>query len=441
MAAGSGSFIQVPNLLKVKEWRGGVFVRMLGSAVIAQALLSAGNLGVGLILIRRTTDHDYGSYVLVLNALMLLTQLQTQFIQPALVSKMAGAAAAARANLIGRLYQAQRRLLPPLALIASLTTLVLWLAGIVTLSSGWIIIVAITAGVAALHREFFRMVLLGYRLPLDILKADTIYVFALVAGALLASLTPAPAVFTVLMLAIAAVVGGHLMARSLWAHEPWNTDGPPMLREIAAIGAWTTTSCFIYWTFTQGYNYVIFGTLDVAAVAAVAATRLLMMPVNMLSTGVGSLMLPTTSGWMRQHGSRVIFVRLLLLSLGLSCLALCYFGLLWVLRDWIFLDLLKKDIASRDALMERWFVIFILMIFRDQLLFLPLGRGRYKILTGLTLLSAVVSLVVSYLAILRLGVVGSLDGLLTGELISVTGLIVLSALEMRKDSRTMPVPA
>jgi O-antigen/teichoic acid export membrane protein len=126
---------------------------------------------------------------------------------------------------------------------------------------------------------------------------------------------------------------------------------------------------------------------------------------------------------------------------GLSCVALCYFSVLWVLRDWIFLDLLKKQIASRDPLMERWFVIFILMIFRDQLLFLPLARGRYRILTGLTLLSAVVSLVVSYLAIVREGVVGSLDGLLTGELISVTGLLVLSALEMRKDSRAVAVPA
>jgi len=438
--AGSAA-IQVPNLLKLTEKRGGVFVRMLGSAVIAQALLSAGNLGVGLILIRRTTDSDYGSYVLVLNALMLLTQLQTQFIQPAMVAKMAGAAAAARANLIGRLYQAQRRLLPPLALIAGASALILWLCGVVTLSSGWIIIAAIAAGVAALHREFFRMVMLGYRLPLDILKADTVYVVALVGGATLASLSAAPAVFTVLTLAAAAVVGGFLMSRALWRYEPWNTDGPPMLREIAAIGAWTTTGCAIYWTFTQGYNYVIFGALDVTAVAAVAATRLLMMPVNMLSTGVGSLMLPTTSGWLKQHGSRVIFVRLLLLSLGLSCVALCYFAVLWVLREWIFLDLLKKQIASRDALMERWFVIFILMIFRDQLLFLPLARGRYRILTGLTFLSAVVSLLVSYLAIVRLGVVGSLDGLLTGELISVSGLVVLSVLEMRKDARTLPVPA
>ena len=432
----------MPNLLKVNAWRGGVFVRMLGSAVIAQALLSAGNLGVGLVLIRRTTDSDYGAYVLVLNALMLLTQLQTQFITPAMVLKMAGAGQPERANLIGRLYQVQRKLLPPLGLLAGSITLILWLAGAVTLSSGWIVIAAIAAGLAALHREFFRMVLLAYRLPLDVLKADTSYVVLLVGGALLASLTAAPAALTVIMLALAATVGGMLMSRALWGHEPWNTDGPPgMIREIARIGAWTTTSCAIYWTFTQGYNYVIFGTLDVAAVAAVAATRLLMMPINMLSTGVGSLMLPTTSGWMKQHGSRVIFLRLLLLSVGLSCVALCYFSVLWVLRDWIFLDLLKKQIASRDPLMERWFVIFILMIFRDQLLFLPLARGRYRILTGLTLLSAVVSLVVSYLAIVREGVVGSLDGLLTGELISVTGLVVLSVLEMRKDARTVVVPA
>ena len=63
-----------------------LFARLLGSAVVAQALLSAANLCVGLILIRRTDDQEYGYYVLVLNALMLITQIQTQFIAPAMIT-------------------------------------------------------------------------------------------------------------------------------------------------------------------------------------------------------------------------------------------------------------------------------------------------------------------------------------------------------------------
>jgi O-antigen/teichoic acid export membrane protein len=281
------------------------------------------------------------------------------------------------------------------------------------------------------------MVLLAYRLPTDVLKSDVLYVAILVSGAMLATFTSAPALTTVLLLCVAAVSGGILMSRALWRHEPWSThEKGGILREIATIGAWTTTSSAIYWTFTQGYNYVIVATLDVKAVAAVAATRLLMMPVNMLSTGVGSLMLPTTSAWLRQVGPRTIFVRLLLLSIGLACLAICYFTVLWLLRDWIFLTVLNKRLAHRDLLMVMWFMIFILMIFRDQLLFLPLARGRYRGLTGLTLLSAVTALTVSYLAILRIGVLGALAGVMTGEAVNVLGLVVFSGIEVRKEART-----
>ena len=48
--------------------------------------------------------------------------------------------------------------------------------------------------------------------------------------------------------------------------------------------------------------------LDVAAVAAFAATRLLVMPINLLSSGIGTLMLPLASGWMNAHGASVLHV-------------------------------------------------------------------------------------------------------------------------------------
>ncbi len=419
--------------LKIKNWRAGIFVRMLGSAVIAQALLSAANLCVGLILIRRTTDQAYGSYVLVLNALLLITQVQTQFITPAMVMRMSGAGSIERARLIGSLYRMQARLVPVIGVIAGVIAMVLWLAHALDGVTTCLVFAAIAAAMATLHREFFRMVMLAYRLPAEVLKVDALYVTLLVSGAFLATFTDYPALTTVLVLCLAATIGGWLVSRALYRHEPWRFDGPAdILRQIAVVGAWTTTSSAIHWSFTQGYNWVIVGTLDVKAVAAVAATRLLMMPINMLSTGIGSLMLPTTSAWLREHGPRTIFLRLLLLCFGIAAIASCYFGVLWELRDWIFLHILKKQFAHRDLLICLWFAIFVLMVFRDQLLFLPLIRGRYRVLAGLTLVSALVSLSVCYLSMLHIGVVGALIGVMVGEIISVVGLIVLSALEMRK---------
>ena len=62
------------------ERKGGVFVRMFGSAILTQAMLSAASLLVGLILIRETTVVQYGYYILIINGVALLTGLQNGFI-------------------------------------------------------------------------------------------------------------------------------------------------------------------------------------------------------------------------------------------------------------------------------------------------------------------------------------------------------------------------
>jgi O-antigen/teichoic acid export membrane protein len=300
---------------------------------------------------------------------------------------------------------------------------------------------ATAAALATLYREFFRMVLLAYRLPFQVMRVDLLYVVTLVSGAFLATLSPAPATVAVLILCLAAAAGGILLSKSLWHHEPWNIHGAHgILLQILPVGAWTVAGAAIHWTFSQGYNYLIVGTLDVQAVAAAAATRLLMMPVNMLSTGIGSLMLPTASLWLLQHGPRTVFKRLAALSFCLAGIAVCYLTVVWWSRDWIFTQILHKQFAQRDLLLTLWSVIFILMIFRDQLLFLLLARTRYRPLTSLTFCCAVLSLVVSYVCMLRMGVVGALVGVMSGEILSVAGLVVMGFIEVQRDAAVPGLP-
>jgi O-antigen/teichoic acid export membrane protein len=364
-------------------------VRLLGSAVIVQALLSAGSLGVGLILIRNATNAQYGSYVLVLNALLLVTALQNNFIMAPMVHRMTRLDALGRADLIGGLLRDQRHLVPLAGAAAVAVTLALWLSGALSVFTTVLVMAAIAAALATLYREFFRMVLLAYRQPVEVMQVDLLYVVMLVCGAFLATLTPVPAVVTVLILCAAAATAGKLLSKLLWRHEPWNTQGSRgILQQMIPVGAWTVAGAAIHWSFSQGYNYLIAGTLDVNAVAAAAATRILMMPVNMLSTGISSLMLPTASGWLLKHGARTVFTRLSLLAAALAGLALCYLAVVWVCRDWIFASLLHKQFEQRDLLLTLWSVIFVLMIFRDQLLYLPLVRTRYRPLTALTFASA-----------------------------------------------------
>ena len=427
---------QTGDLVRERQQRHLAFARLLSSAIVSQALLSAASFAIGLILIRNTTDLQYGYFILASGAIMLLVSLQNAFFNPPLAIRFSQLGVQGRSELVGGLYREQGRLLSALGVITIVTALGLWFVQVLDRYTGPLVLVTGLAALAILHREYFRMVLLAHRRPYDVLRMDVFYVVLMVAGVLGAIFTPAPAVMALFSLSMAAVVSGILLSQTLYRFEPWDIKGSPhILRDIAPLAAWSTAGAAIHWAFSQGYIYLVAGTLNVAAVAAIAATRLLLMPVNLLSTGIGSLMLPLASTWLQQHGVALVWRRLCLFAMGLAVVTLCYFAVLWWLRDWIFTVILNKEFAQRDALLMLWGGIFLVLVIRDQLVYLLAAQGRFRDLSYLTLACALIALAASYAGMLQFGVPGALVGILIGELINLAGIVILS---LRKVS---PVPA
>jgi O-antigen/teichoic acid export membrane protein len=423
----------------VSRQRRFAFARLLSSAVVSQALLSAASFVIGLILIRGATDVQYGYYILASGATLLLASLQNAFFGPPLAIRMSRLDRSERSDLVGGLYREQRRFLPIAGGVAIVVTLVLWYANVLDVHTGPLVFVTVLAALAILFREYFRIVLLAHRRAYDVLRADIFYVALLVAGIFVAILTPTPAMVAIVTLSFAAIASGILLAQTLRRDEPWNIEGAQgILREIAPLAAWSTAGAAIYWTFSQGYLYLVAGTLDIGAVAAIAATRLLLMPVNLLSTGISSLMLPLAAAWLHRHGAQLVLRRLCLFASALAAVTLCYFAVVWWLRDWIFSDVLNKQFAQRDVLLLLWGAIVLVMVVRNQLGYLLAAQGRFHILTLLTLVSTVTSLVVGYLGMLRFGAAGALMGMLIGELINLVGV---SAHSFRKPQHLLTAPA
>lgn len=419
--------------------RRAAFARLLGSAVVSQALLSAASFAVGLLLIRRSSDLQYGAYILAANAIALLASLQNAFFAPALAERLPRLDDAGRADLVGGLRQAQHRLLAGLGAALLVGVAGLWAAGVLDGQRGMLALATLAAALAVLHREYVRLVLLAHKRPQDVLRSDLCHVALLVAGVYAATLTAAPAAVALAVLCGAAAASGALLVRALWRHEAWSRRGTPgLLREIAPLAAWSIAGAAIHWSFSQGNLYLVAGMLDVAAVAAIAATRLLLMPVNLLSTGIGSLMLPLASGWLHRHGPGLLRRRLAAFALGMALAALAYFALLWGWREEVFAVVLRKQFARRDELLLLWGAIFLVMAVRDQLIYLPAAQGRYRALTLLTLGCAAVSLTAGWAGMRAFGVIGALLGLLAGELISVGGVVVLS---LRSPAPLVSAPA
>ena len=410
---------------------------MFSSAVMSQTVLSAASFVIGLLLIRQTSDTQYGLYVLVANAVLLVTSLQSAFFGPVMVIRMTPLDRSGRGDIVGGLYREQRRLLRPIAWICVVTIALMRITGVVGDELALLLIAGLFACIAVLKREYFRTALFAHRRAHDVLRGDMLYVVLLVAGAALATLTPIPAAIAAATMALAALVAARMLASALKRNEAWNDWGfPRILQEIAPTAGWATAGAAIHWAFSQGYSYVVAATLDITAVAAIASTRLLLMPINLLSTGVSSLMLPTTSSWLGNHRARTVFARLLALAFGLMFAASVYLGVMWLSRDWIFTTVLRKQFEHRDELLLLWSAVSLVMVLRDQLRYLPLARARFRDLTGLAALSAAMSLAVTYWGMVQYGVPGALFGVLTGELVSVSGTILLSLREITVRDRT-----
>lgn len=403
------------------------FARLFSSAVVSQALLSAASFAVGLILIRRTSDLQYGHYILAASAIALLVSLQNAFCGPVLAARLGRLDLAGRARLVGALLRERQAVIVAAGLLVVAAALAWSATGVRDGRATALLLAGVAASLAILHRECLRLVLFAHRRPQDVLRTDLLYVALMVAGVFAATWTSEAAVFAVAALGLSALASSGLLSRALRRHEPWaHTAAPGLLRSVAPLAGWSTAGAALHWTFSQGYVYLVAATLDVTAVAAIAATRLLLMPVNLLSTGIGSLMLPLATGWLDRHGPALLRRRMAMFAAGMAAATALYFAVLWLERDWVFAVLLRKQFAQRDSLLLLWGALFLVMVVRDQFAYVIAAQQRFRALTQLTMASAGLSLLASYAGMQRFGAPGALGGMLVGELISLVGILLLS---------------
>lgn len=410
------------------------FARIFGSSILSQALLSATNLAAGLLLVRRASEDQYGYYVLINSAVPLLAQLQSSFITPVLPNRITVATEPDRKDFVGALLREQRLLLAIIAAISLVLCGFGWVAKLIRSEAALIFCLAVVAAVAWLFREFFRMITIAYRRPDTVLRADAAFAVVLVGGVWLATMTRMPSAVAAISIAAAACTGGWLLSRNLWNREPWSVPGSPgALMAVIRLGVWSATGTGIHWLFSQGYTFIVAARLDVSAVAAIAATRLLLSPLGMFSFGIATMMYSTSTLWLKNHGPQGLLRRVLLFALGMGLLTIAYIATVWLIRDWIFLHIIKKDFQQRDLLLGIWSLMFLFTVLRDQLIFLLIARAQWKLLAGLTSVCAVLGLSTSFLMVQRLGAAGGLLGLLVGEAAHVLGVIFLALLDFRKD--------
>ena len=417
--------------------RRGAVARLMGSTVLSQAFLSAGNFLVAFLLLRQLGPEPYGYYVLVSVAVILCASLQGAFFQVPLVMVMARATATQRPALVGGVMKARARLVYGLAALVLGLDALAWVGGLIAEERALLVLVASVTTVVVLHREFCKGVLLAHHRTGDVLRGDLVYAALLVGTSIGATLLPQPTVWAVAGMGLAALTSGQMLARALWRFESWDrtASSRTAMLEISTQGGWAVLGAAVHWSFSQGYTYLVAALLDVRAVAAIAATRLLLMPVNLLSSGVTQSVYPLVSRWHEEVGVGEVLRRLLWITTVLLVLGVFYAAGVWLLQDWFFEDVLKKAIHDRDALLLLWSAVFIVMLVRDQICSFLVVRSRLRALSQFTVVWSVLALLAIWFAIPHWGAEGAVVGILAGEVLNLLGMLVLSYNEVRRGGR------
>ncbi|HEX2791375.1 MAG TPA: polysaccharide biosynthesis C-terminal domain-containing protein [Steroidobacteraceae bacterium] len=410
----------------MRERRLGQIVHMFGTGVVDQVLLSGANFLVGLAMIRFTSDVDYGQFILVQSAVLLLTSAQSAWLAP-LCAIIPSKPPAVRQAIVGAVEASQTRFLHKLVLAAALVPVIGYLIG------AWSVIVAIVsegailASWTALQREYLRSVLVIYGRPQQMLRADVVYTAVLlpvIAFAVFGSRFHS--IWAVAALIVAGWAGGRAAYRSFAADPGWvGGDATPYWREMRPLAVWSATGAVTYWLLAQSYNYVLATRLDFTAVINVNAARLVMVPVIVFTMGINNLLLPVAANWLAEAGLHRLMRRLAWLTLGIVVLDAIYFVLAWIFRDWLISDLLHKTIADRDRLLILWGCVALIFLFREVLQAALFALKRVKSMAWLIACSAVVSVLTTWFGIRWWGAVAALYGQVAGECVNLAGLSLL----------------
>jgi O-antigen/teichoic acid export membrane protein len=398
---------------------------LFSAAIVDQVVLSGTNFLVGILLIRYATDRDYGLYVLVQSALLLVVTIHNSWLTGPLAILTPKLQPDERWRTIGSVKRIQRHFLSliavPLLLVPFVGFLTDRLSGLVAT----VVAIGILGGWASLRREYLRSVLLMYSRTQTLLGADSVYAIALLLGVVVALLIGKPVVVgATAALVIASLAGAAAGHRSMAIAPGWREEGAVTIwPEIRALGFWSLIGASTYWFLGQSFNYVLASRIDLKAVADINAARLLLMPAIVLTAGVASLLTPSAATWYAEIGLRGLVRRLLKFLLAVGLLELVYFACVWSSRDWLFVDVLHKNIQDRDHLLVLWAVLAAVALLRDVLQCALIATGRLKSLAWQVGISTAVAMPLMWFGVAWWGVAAALIGQIVGELINLAGII------------------
>jgi O-antigen/teichoic acid export membrane protein len=399
-------------------------VRLFSSAVADQALLSAASFMAGVVMLRRVSDADYGLYVLITSALVLVTGMQDALISCPMTVMAAKKEAPERLGLSVDLLRRQYLVWLPLMPVALLVFITLYWRGNSYAGTAGMIAVGVALMIVA--REHLRQMLLLYAKPGLLLTADAVYAVVFLGGIYLAAQSRLPVHVAILAVGTAALLSTLTSVSLFYREVGWRARSyHGALREVWRLGKWGLAGCILTWLHSQGFFYLLAALEGANMVAGVAAARLLLMPINLLLAGVSQLLLPMASGWQERYDTPEVVRRMTIIGTLIFGAALCYFSFTWAFREWIVSNLLRRPVESLESILLMWGAVYLVGTLRSLGTVVLLAQERFSSLVFLALISTSSSLALCWWGVTHYGAAGSVLGIILGESVDLLGIVWL----------------
>jgi O-antigen/teichoic acid export membrane protein len=391
--------------------------------VLDVALISAGNFFVSFMMINFASPSDYGLYVNIFSIMMLFIGFQNALFCTPMTILGAKKSDSERGAFVYNLFIIQSLLLLMISLMICVLCFVFGMSagGI----DGWFCGLLVFLGVSWVTREFFRVRGYLYLKGVRVLVGDVIY-SAIIFTVVLAFHYAGDIIYLDQVL-LAIVLSSIMAILFLNLSDPIKTVTQKIhikktFQESWVGGKWSMVGVSATWSQNNSYAYLISMLINLEATALLAATRLLMMPINMLLSGIYMVFKPQ---WAKVINSNISLIGkkslkvLVVMSLFIVTYTLV-FALNW---DLVSRYLLGGRFVDAVQIFILWGAVFLLQAIRSRYSNLLQLLEEFKFLAVLGLPVAVTSVTVSVICIYAFGLAGCLYGTLLAEVLLIICMV------------------
>jgi len=394
--------------------------RHLGIALVDQAMLSAANFGIALLLINAVPKADYGLFVIANTVILLVVGYQNALVTTQMTVLTPRKPAHQQAAFCAALGLGQYGIFLPLALVAMMLAISFYTLGKIDIFQFGIIVIGVMAMVPILRREFLRSLFFLRLSPRTVLTLDMVFVGVTAIAILLVYWLAREhlvlgALAGIGVGSLAAWVVGEAIAR-LPKHQ---TARDAKIAVAAALhqGKWAAGGVTVTNVQAQSYVYLLALFGGGAYVAEAAAARLFLTPVAILSTSATKTLMPRWAIALREQGKAAVERVARKVLLILLVIVVVYVAVLLLASDLLTGWLLTPEYQQIGPILALWGGVFFVQAVRtNQSIQLQIAQ-RFKTLMKANAVSAAVVIVTSLWLISRYGAPGAVGSMLVGEVI------------------------